>query len=225
MRAQLYGVLPTAPRAGLIEIVRDATPLTELARVALAPRALDRLVASAAASFTTARVLGVRDRHSDNILVLPSGVLFHIDFGRVLGDTVPLLDATDFAVTEDLRAKLSAAGAPDGDERWGAFCEACGAAFAALWGARRFVAAFVRAALGSPDGASPDGGDRAAKVDAHLRRVLFVDGVRTRREAAAHMAAIADSAPGALATTVKNHVHGYAQAFKAAIGSSPGSDG
>ena len=55
--------------------------------------------------------------------------------------------------------------------------------------------------------------------------MLFVDGVRTRREAAAHMAAIADSAPGALATTVKNHVHGYALAFKAAIGSSPGSDG
>ena len=130
----------------------------------------------------------------------------------MLGDALAI-DATDFAVTTELHAKL-------GKERYGDFCVVCGAAFASLWTMRRFIAAFARAALG--DHLAPGG---AARVDTHLRRVLFLDRVRTRREAAEHMEEIARDAPGALATTVKNHVHGYAQALKEVIGSGSSSSG
>ena len=211
MRAQLYGVLPTAPRAGLIEIVRDATPLTELARVALAPRALDRLVATAAAAYVAAFVLGVRDRHSDNILVQKAtGALFHIDFGHILGDRVAM-DATDFAVTGGLRRALRAGGDAD---RWEAFVALSGRCFATLWRQRAFVAAFAAAALGD---STPGGGAHVAEF---VLRTLGAPGAGGRHEigsyseAAGHMAAIARKAPNAVQTRFKNRMHSAAQAIK-----------
>lgn len=37
-------------------------------------------------------VLAVGDRHNDNIMIKKSGQLFHIDFGKYLGDTEKFLN-------------------------------------------------------------------------------------------------------------------------------------
>jgi hypothetical protein len=47
--------------------------------------AMSRLVSSAAASYVSAYILGIRDRHFDNILIRQDGTLFHVDFGHILG--------------------------------------------------------------------------------------------------------------------------------------------
>ncbi|KAH8092343.1 phosphatidylinositol kinase [Aureococcus anophagefferens] len=74
---------------------------------------LERLVASAAGSYVGAHVLGVRDRHSDNILLADDGTLFHIDFGHVLDDSVAI-DTASFATTPALRQAM-------GDAVWAKF--------------------------------------------------------------------------------------------------------
>ena len=56
-----------------------------------------KLVASAAASYIAAYVLGLKDRHYDNILLIPTeGTLFHIDFGFIFGMS-PSLDTVSFS--------------------------------------------------------------------------------------------------------------------------------
>lgn len=69
-------------------------------------------------------VLGVRDRHYENILVRRDGLLFHIDFGAILGQTISI-DTPTLAMTEDLRQLM-------GEELWPVFGHLCVAAFAIL---------------------------------------------------------------------------------------------
>lgn len=99
-------------RHGLLECVDGVRPIKDLLALELMPDAKDRLVSSGACSFIAGYVLGLRDRHHDNLLVTEAGELFHIDFGFI-GKDQPFLDTHPFPITQELVAVL-------GDNRWNA---------------------------------------------------------------------------------------------------------
>ena len=76
---------------------------------------LKNLVASAAGSYIASFVLGVRDRHYDNVLIRDDGTLFHIDFGYVMGSTL-FMDTAEIAITSDLKRVIS-------EQHWDNFVE------------------------------------------------------------------------------------------------------
>jgi hypothetical protein len=147
----LYGVLQSGVRSSVIEMVSGSTPVKSFhdrhSKVMFAmfgdswwqgdlndwvPSA--PLIASAAAAFTTAYILGIGDRHQDNMLVSREGHLFNIDFGYLFGEHPRFVDAQHFAIPVAFRTALVQNG-----PLWAMFKAACVKAFATLVKHREFV--------------------------------------------------------------------------------------
>ncbi|KAJ8603268.1 hypothetical protein CTAYLR_006946 [Chrysophaeum taylorii] len=189
-----YGVCAFSTRVGCIELVRGVRALTDVrASDTFTERQMTRLVASAAGAYVGAHVLGVRDRHSDNILLASDGTLFHIDFGHILDDKVAL-DTASFATTPSLRATM-------GPARWAQFVDACAIAFLAL---RADADLVVETAKNVMRAVAP-----RDRIEACVRRGLMLD-APDAAVAEKKLRALVNAGPDAVLTRIKNQVHALA---------------
>ena len=110
--ALTYKCFPLGPDYGIIELIPNCQTLKDITDKyvthnkkksnKLSDDVLNTLIATCAGSFMAAYIMGIRDRHYDNILITDSGTIFHIDFGYMLGEKVSGVDTSKFAITNDL---------------------------------------------------------------------------------------------------------------------------
>ncbi|XP_072757621.1 phosphatidylinositol 4,5-bisphosphate 3-kinase catalytic subunit delta isoform [Anoplolepis gracilipes] len=111
LRMNPYGCISTENRVGMIEVVLNAETIANIQKekgtfsataafrrgsllawlkdhnhteMAL-NKAIEEFTLSCAGYCVATYVLGIADRHSDNIMVKKTGQLFHVDFGHILG--------------------------------------------------------------------------------------------------------------------------------------------
>jgi hypothetical protein len=112
LHVSAYGCVATGKGEGFIEVVQDSTTTGKIQKQfggtvtgafkktplslwmqqqhagnpELLEEAIDNFVSSCAAYCIASYVLGLGDRHADNIMVTTMGNLFHIDFAHILGN-------------------------------------------------------------------------------------------------------------------------------------------
>jgi len=115
-----YRVLATELRDGMIEFVPNAMTLYDIQKefggiiqflhskrpdpqnkAEIDPKVLDTYVKSTAAYCVFTYLLGVGDRHLENLMLTESGNLFHIDFGFILGRK-PFAGAAPTRITHEM---------------------------------------------------------------------------------------------------------------------------
>uniref|UniRef100_A0A8D8S4J0 Phosphatidylinositol 4-phosphate 3-kinase C2 domain-containing subunit alpha n=1 Tax=Cacopsylla melanoneura TaxID=428564 RepID=A0A8D8S4J0_9HEMI len=149
-----FSCVPTGHKRGIIEMVQDAETLRKIqVELGLTGSFKDRPIAEwlakhnpsaleyerAVANFTAScagysvatYVLGICDRHNDNIMLKTSGHLFHIDFGKFLGDAQMFgnfkRDRTPFVLTPDMVYVIN--GGDKSSDKFQNFIDLCCQAF------------------------------------------------------------------------------------------------
>ncbi|KAL1459698.1 hypothetical protein WDU94_011655 [Cyamophila willieti] len=149
-----FSCIPTGHKRGIIEMVQDAETLRKIqVELGLTGSFKDRPIAEwlakhnpsaleyerAVANFTAScagysvatYVLGICDRHNDNIMLKTSGHLFHIDFGKFLGDAQMFgnfkRDRTPFVLTPDMVYVIN--GGEKSSDKFQDFIDLCCQAF------------------------------------------------------------------------------------------------
>ena len=130
LRLEPYGCVATGPELGMIEVVRHANTVSNIQQEYGGSAAafkeeplgewleqkcgsgreysesVDVFIHSCAAYCVATYVLGIGDRHNDNIMLQENGRLFHIDFGHFLGNIKKKFgvkrERTPFVLTPDM---------------------------------------------------------------------------------------------------------------------------
>eukprot|EP00533_Pseudo-nitzschia_delicatissima_P009312 CAMPEP_0116108996 /NCGR_PEP_ID=MMETSP0327-20121206/17089_1 /TAXON_ID=44447 /ORGANISM="Pseudo-nitzschia delicatissima, Strain B596" /LENGTH=1216 /DNA_ID=CAMNT_0003601957 /DNA_START=270 /DNA_END=3920 /DNA_ORIENTATION=- len=116
-----YSIIATSPSSGMIEFVEESSPLSAIlanhnnsilqffqsvapqtgSKYGIRPDVLSSYVRSVAGGCVLTYLMGVGDRHLDNLMITKTGRFFHIDFGFLFGrDPKPLPPA--FRLTREM---------------------------------------------------------------------------------------------------------------------------
>ena len=157
LRMNAYGAIATGDEIGMIEVVLNSITMAGInekaggARKVLAKdtvlnflkaqnslneealrKCLDNFTLTSAAYCVATFVLGIGDRHNDNIMVTMLGHMFHIDFGHFLGNYKSKFgikrERAPFVFTHQYQAVVGDAES----ERWQLYVRRCKAAYNVL---------------------------------------------------------------------------------------------
>lgn len=149
-----YACIPTGAKKGMIEMITDAETLRKIQvewgltgsfkdkpiaewlakqnpNQLEYSRAVENFTASCAGYSIITYILGICDRHNDNIMLKTSGHLFHIDFGKFLGDAQMFgnfkRDRVPFVLTSDMAYVINGGDRPS--SKFHNFVDLCCQAF------------------------------------------------------------------------------------------------
>jgi len=202
----LYRVFPTAADKGFVEFVPSTTIQTydwdNLLK--FTEQQQEEFICSAAGAFAGAFILGIRDRHRDNMMISDKGHFFHIDFGYMFNNKT-WFDANRFAIPSEIRIKL-------GNAYWESFLELIGEAYRMLRRNRGMISFFVtRLFAGEQKLVNSAGLTNSSKKYKEPQIIKCLTGAfydqQTENEAVLHIRDIASKGEASPKKAIKDLVH------------------
>jgi len=109
----IYNILPYSKELGIVELVNDSITLYSADNILeylisnnhneVIDTIKMRFIKSTAAYSVITYLFGIGDRHLDNIMVTKSGILFHIDFGFIMGSDPIEFNVTNIKITTEMK--------------------------------------------------------------------------------------------------------------------------
>jgi phosphatidylinositol 3-kinase len=220
-----YKILATSPSAGLSQFVpsvsfqsiaskyRTNPALSYLRQnnpdangpLGLRKECLDTFIKSCAGYCVITYILGVGDRHLDNLLLAPDGHFFHADFGFILGrDPKPFAPAMKLS-----KEMVDAMGGPNSDY-YRQFKQYCFLAYSALRKSSNLILNLFSLMV---DANIPDIKLEPDKAVLKVKERFVLE--LSEEEAMGHLERIVDDNLNALAPLVIDKLHELVQAFRA----------
>lgn len=229
LRLITYQVLATGEEQGMVEVVTESATLRQIQTehgltgsfkdkplyewlMRYNPsdtawkNATENFTHSCAGYCVATYVLGICDRHNDNIMIRKSGQMFHIDFGRILGNAQMFgsikRDRVPFVLTPDMAYVINAGDKPS--VRFQKFNDLCCDAFNELRKHSHLFLSLLSLLLSSnlPELSSID--DIKYVRDALLPTA-------TQEEATVHFTKYIEASLGSMATRINFFIHNLAQ--------------
>ena len=167
----------------------------------ISPQVLDTFVRSSAGYCVITYILGIGDRHFDNLLLTKNGHLFHIDFGYILGrDPKPL--PPPMKLTKEMVDAMGGASSPLYNE----FRRLCYTTFMQL---RRHSSLVLNLFSMMVDASVPDIALEPDKTTKKVEDKFCLS--MTEEEAVAHVQEVIDTSLGAVMAVVVEQFHRFAQ--------------
>lgn len=191
-------------KGSLLNYLRANNP-DESAPLGVRKEAMDAYVKSCAGYCVITYLLGVGDRHLENLLLAPSGHFFHVDFGYILGR-----DPKPFAPLMKLsREMIDGMGGPNSPQ-YAQFKEHCFTAYTALRKSANLILnlfALMREANVPDIRIEPD--KSVWKVQERMMLEL------SEEEAIRHFETLIQGSAAAMMPVLIDRLHGFAQHFRA----------
>ncbi|XP_066921593.1 phosphatidylinositol 3-kinase catalytic subunit type 3-like isoform X2 [Clytia hemisphaerica] len=223
LKLKPYNVLATSITEGMVQIIestnvahilssydgsiqsyfRETNPL-EGAPYGINPETMETYVKSCAGYCVITYILGVGDRHLDNLLLTKSGNLFHIDFGYILGR-----DPKPFPPPMKLSKEMVEGMGGTTSEYYQQFRKLCFTAFLHL---RRYANLFLNLFSLMVDASIPDIAlepDKAVKKVQDKFRLDLSD-----EEAVQYLQALIDESVNAVFASLTEQLHKFAQYWR-----------
>ena len=209
VKSLTYKCIPMGPDIGIIEQIPNCIELNKISTLKSSLKGpsniakYNNLVATAAGAYIAAYVMGIRDRHDDNILIRTTDdecTLFHIDFGYMFGDKVMSLDAAKLAITSDLKKIFDI-----NKFGWNDFIHTCISAWLILRQNANELIDYARVVFAFLY--------ETNQIEMFLRQSLKLD-ITNDQIATKYIHDKLKNAPKQLKTKMKNLVHGFAQKIK-----------
>ncbi|KAL6045030.1 Phosphatidylinositol 4,5-bisphosphate 3-kinase catalytic subunit gamma isoform [Balamuthia mandrillaris] len=129
LHAVTFHVCPIAPGAGFMQFMENSVPLREWKWDVIdsfSAADMEQFITTAAGGFVAGYLLGIRDRHQDNMMIQNDTTFFHLDFKHAFNRKTRGIDACHFAIPKFLKAKLEEKG------QWDNFKHRCADGFIIL---------------------------------------------------------------------------------------------